>query len=61
MAVRLFDLTEPAVDTTGRLSKSLRDVNMLRRTKQRYAVVGIVSLAIPFFAALIVLRECPTE
>jgi hypothetical protein len=27
----------------------------VRRTKQRYAIIGVASLAVPFFAALVVL------
>jgi hypothetical protein len=54
MAVRIFDLTEPqsvrlqGLDATPRR----RDV---RRTRRRYAVVGVLALSIPFFGALAVL------
>jgi hypothetical protein len=54
MAVRTFDLSEQrstrieAVETTP----SRRH---LRRTKQRYAALGVAALAIPFFGALAVL------
>lgn len=53
MAVRVFDLTEPK-------STRLEVVEIprrrdLRRSKQRYALLGVVLLAVPFFSALIVL------
>lgn len=53
MAVRLFDTTE----TQSRLavvegSPKRRD---LRRTKQRYALVGVLALAVPFCGALVAL------
>jgi hypothetical protein len=51
MAVRIFDLTEPQSSRLKVLeaAPSRRD---LRRTKQRYALVGVLALAVPFFAAL---------
>ncbi|MGB8180130.1 MAG: hypothetical protein WCF63_08195 [Acidimicrobiales bacterium] len=53
MAVRIFDLTEP------QLTLEVLDVaprrQHVRRTKQRYAIIGVASLAVPFFAALVVL------
>ena len=54
MAVRIFDLTEPQSSRLEVLEAALsrRDV---RRTKQRYALVGVLALAVPFFAALVVL------
>ncbi len=55
MAVRNFDLTEPqSTRLTGLESAPLRRQD-LRRTKQRFAAVAIVSLAVPFATALIVL------
>ena len=54
MAVRIFDLTEPRSSRLEVLeaAPSRRDV---RRTKKRYALVGVLALAVPFFAALVVL------
>jgi hypothetical protein len=54
MAVRIFDLTEPQSSRLEVLeaAPSRRDV---RRTKQRYALVGVLALAVPFFAALVAL------
>ena len=54
MAVRIFDLTEPQSSRLEVLEAALsrRDV---RRTKQRYALVGVLALAVPFFAALVAL------
>lgn len=55
MAVRNFDLTEPqSTRLTGLESAPLRRQD-LRRTKQRFMVIAITSLAVPFAAALIVL------
>jgi hypothetical protein len=54
MAVRLFDLTEPQSTRLEVLEAAPRRQH-LRRTKQRYALLGIAALAVPFFAALVVL------
>jgi hypothetical protein len=54
MAVRLFDLTETQ-STRLEVLKAPPRRRELRRIKQRYAIIGVVSLAIPFFAALVVL------
>lgn len=55
MAVRVFDLTEsqPSRLTVVTAAPSRRDRRRLRR---RYAVVGVLSLAVPFVAALVVLE-----
>ncbi|MDE3008893.1 MAG: hypothetical protein KGJ10_05645 [Acidobacteriota bacterium] len=55
MAVRVFDLTEsqPSRLTVVTAALSRRDRRRLRR---RYAVVGVLSLAVPFIAALVVLE-----
>jgi hypothetical protein len=53
MAVRIFDLTEP--QTTLEVLEAAPRRHHVRRTKQRYAVLGVASLAVPFFAALVVL------
>lgn len=51
VAVRIFDLTEPQSSRLEDLEAALnrRDA---RRTKQRFALVGVLALAVPFFAAL---------
>lgn len=54
MAVRIFDLTEPQSTRLEVLQAPPRR-RQLRRMKQRYAILGVVSLAVPFFAALVVL------
>ncbi|MGC2175144.1 MAG: hypothetical protein WA614_06745 [Acidimicrobiales bacterium] len=54
MAVRVFDLTTPQSTRVDALQAPPRR-RQLRRIKQRYAIIGIVSLAIPFFAALVAL------
>jgi hypothetical protein len=54
MAVRVFDLTTPQSTREDALQAPPRR-RQLRRVKQRYAIIGIVSLAIPFFAALVAL------
>jgi hypothetical protein len=53
MAVRIFDLTEP--QSTLQVLDAAPRRQHVRRTKQRYAIVGVASLAVPFFAALVVL------
>lgn len=53
MAVRIFDLTEPQV--TLQVPEVALRRQHVRRTKQRYAIVGVVAVAVPFFAALVVL------
>jgi hypothetical protein len=55
MAVRNFDLTEPQSSRlTGLESAPLRRQD-LRRIKQRFMVIAVASLTVPFAAALIVL------
>ena len=54
MAVRLFDLTEPQATRLQALEVAPTRQD-LRRTRQRYAVLGILALAIPFFGALVAL------
>ncbi|MGA2122831.1 MAG: hypothetical protein ABSG58_00210 [Acidimicrobiales bacterium] len=54
MAVRLFDLSEAQSTRLDSLEAAPRRQHA-RRTKQRFAVLGIVVTAVPFFAALIVL------
>jgi hypothetical protein len=54
MAVRLFDLTEPRSSRLESLEAAPRRRD-LRRTRRRYACLGVLSLAIPFFGALVVL------
>lgn len=55
MAVRLFDATEPQPTRLRVLEAAPMRRRELRRLKHRYAVVGVVSLAVPFVAALFVL------
>jgi hypothetical protein len=54
VAVRIFDLTEPQSSRLESLETAPRRRD-LRRTRRRYALVGVLSLAIPFFGALAVL------
>jgi hypothetical protein len=54
MAVRIFDLTEP--QSTGlKVLEAAPSRRTLRRTKQRYAIVGVTAVSVPFFAALVAL------
>lgn len=54
MAVRDLELTE---SQTSRLAvvRSAPGRRELRRSKQRYAVLGALAVAVPFFGALIAL------
>lgn len=54
MAVRIFDLSEPQA-TRLEIVEVVPSRREIRRTKQRYAIVGILALSIPFFAALVAL------
>ncbi|MFY9783562.1 MAG: hypothetical protein WAK12_08545 [Acidimicrobiales bacterium] len=54
MAVRIFDATEPQSLRLGVLEAPPRR-RELRRSRRRYALVGVLALAIPFFGALAVL------
>ena len=54
MAVRNFELTEPS-PTRPPVVKLAPKRRELRRSKQRYALVGALVVALPFFSALIVL------
>ncbi|HEY5092208.1 MAG TPA: hypothetical protein VII60_03000 [Acidimicrobiales bacterium] len=55
MAVRLFDATEPESPRLRGLEAAPLRRRELRRIRHRYAVVGVLSLSLPFFAALVVL------
>lgn len=55
MAVRAFDLTEPQTTRLRGLDAAPPRRRDLRRTKQRYAIVGVLALSLPFIAALVAL------
>jgi hypothetical protein len=55
MAVRIFDLTETQSSRLTVLEAAPLRRQDLRRTKMRYAALGIVALLAPFVAALCVL------
>ena len=55
MAVRMFDVAEPQSTRLAVLESAPLRRQDLRRIKHRFAVIGIISLAVPFAAALIVL------
>ena len=55
MAVRNFDLTEPQSSRLTVLEAAPRRRRDVRRAKQRWALVGVVTLTVPFVAALVVL------
>ena len=54
MAVRTFDLSEQR-STRVEVADATLGRRELRRTKQRYAILGALALAVPFFGALVVL------
>lgn len=54
MAVRNFELTEPQT-TRLPVVRSAPKRREVRRVKQRYALVGALAVAVPFFGALIAL------
>ncbi|HEY5112161.1 MAG TPA: hypothetical protein VII67_07520 [Acidimicrobiales bacterium] len=54
MAVRVFDLTEPQSSRLEVVDAAPRRQD-LRRSKQRYALLGLLLLAVPFFGALVLL------
>jgi hypothetical protein len=55
MAVRLFDATDPQPTRLRGLEAAPKSRRAVRRLKQRYAIIGVASLAIPFAAAMVVL------
>ncbi len=55
MAVRAFDLTAPQSTRLTAPEAVPRRRQELRRTRQRWALVGLTSLVLPFAAAMIVL------
>ena len=55
MAVRAFDLTEPQAARLRGLDAAPPRRREVRRLKQRYALVGVAALTVPFVATLIVL------
>ncbi|HEY1825364.1 MAG TPA: hypothetical protein VGG21_05325 [Acidimicrobiales bacterium] len=54
MAVRLFDLTDEQSIRLEALEAAPRRQHV-RRTRQRYAILGITATAVPFIAALVLL------
>ena len=55
MAVRNFDVTSPRAARYTLLEPAPRRRADIRRAKQRWSMVGIGALAIPFAAAVIVI------
>jgi hypothetical protein len=55
MAVRIFDVTETESTRLTVLEPAPLRRQDLRRSKQRYAVLGVLCLTLPFAAALCVL------
>jgi hypothetical protein len=55
MAVRLFDVTDPQPTRLRGLEAAPKSRREVRRLKQRYAIIGVVSLTVPFVAAMVVL------
>jgi hypothetical protein len=55
MAVRAFDLTAPQSTRLTAPVPAPRRRQELRRSRQRWALVGLLSLIAPFAAAMIVL------
>ena len=55
MAVRIFDLTEPQSSRLTALEAAPRRRRDVRRAKQRWAIIGIVTLAVPFVVTFVVL------
>lgn len=55
MAVRAFDITDVSVASVTVLERAPRTRRDARRLRQRYALVGVSALAVPFVVALIVL------
>ncbi len=55
MAVRAFDLTEPQAPRLRALESAPPRRRDIRRSKQRYAIVGVAALTVPFIAALVAL------
>lgn len=54
MAVRSFDVNA-AQSTQWRVVESAPSRRDLRRQRQRYALVGVLALAVPFVGALVAL------
>ncbi len=55
MAVRNFDVTSSRSDSLTLLEKAPLRRRDVRQSKQRWALLGAVSLLVPFVAVLIVL------
>jgi hypothetical protein len=55
MAVRIFEASESQSARLTVLEPAPLRRQDVRRLKQRYAIVGVASLAVPFAAALVVL------
>lgn len=55
MAVRAFDITDVSTTPLSVLERAPRSRRDARRLRQRYAVIGVSAVAIPFVAAVVVL------
>jgi hypothetical protein len=55
MAVRAFDLTDHQAPPFKGLEAAPVRRREVRRSKQRYALIGIAALTVPFVAALVAL------
>ncbi|MDH2903934.1 MAG: hypothetical protein PXZ08_08300 [Actinomycetota bacterium] len=55
MAVRAFDITDGSLAPVSVLERAPRTRRDARRLRQRYAIIGVSAVSVPFVVAVIVL------
>jgi hypothetical protein len=55
MAVRAFDITEVSTASVSVLERAPRSRRDARRSRQRYAIIGVSAVSVPFVVAVVVL------
>jgi hypothetical protein len=55
MAVRVFDITDVPTASVSVLERAPRSRRDARRIRQRYAIMGVSAVSVPFVVAVVVL------
>jgi hypothetical protein len=55
MAVRVFDITDVSTAPVSVLERAPRSRRDARRIRQRYAIMGVSAVSVPFVVAVVVL------
>ena len=55
MAVRAFDITDVSTASVSLLERAPHSRRDARRLRQRYAIIAIIAVSVPFVVAVVVL------